>query len=152
MTDPAPALERLISQVRRAFRELAAAAEGAWADLGLNAGDRAHLEHLAAAAGPRTLSALAREATVSRQHIQQGLRRLDPALLVMGEDPADRRAVTVTLSPAGWALWQRVRERDAQVLGRLAMGLDSEQLVAAAGVLEEVRARTRDLSAAGGLL
>jgi DNA-binding MarR family transcriptional regulator len=145
MSDTPLALEQLIWQVRRAFWDFAAMADRALSGLGVRAGERALIERIAAAGRPVSLSRLARDANVSRQHVQQTLRRLDPAWLELGKDAADAKVVTVRLSDAGQALWSQIRARDEAVLADLAEGLDAGELAVATVLLERLRAKAASL-------
>src|SRR5215831_9621453 len=100
------AIEELIWQVRRLFRELAQASDRALAPLGMTAAERALLEFLAREEAPIPLSEIARKRAVSRQHIHQTLRRLDPKWLDRFDDPVDARSVSVALSKEGRAWWK----------------------------------------------
>jgi DNA-binding MarR family transcriptional regulator len=134
------ALNEFIWQLRRAFWDLAAAADDELKGLGIRAGDRALLEWLAREPGPQSLSEIARKAGVSRQHVHQALRRLpEPAWITLSHDPQDARAVTLTLSRAGCRFWERVREADARFLARYAPRLDAGEVAAATALLLRLR-------------
>jgi DNA-binding MarR family transcriptional regulator len=135
-------IEALCWELRRAFRDLAAAGDRALAPLGIQARDRAFLEFLAREREPVSLSALARKASVSRQHIQQTLRRLpDPEWIEQLGDPADHRAVRIRLSRRGRAMWKRIRVVDAAFFDRLAPAFADADVATALRVLGNLRAR-----------
>lgn len=137
-------LEQLIRELRRAFRELAAAADRELWALEIQTGDRAFLEFLARETEPVSLSDLARKYSVSRQHIHQTLRRLsNPAWVEEVPDSTDRRAVRLRLSRKGRACWEKVRIVDRAFLHRLAERLSQERVVAATNLLRQLR---RELS------
>ena len=143
MSKPSPEsrpIEELIWEIRRLFRELARAADSALAPLGINAAERALLEFLAREGGPVSLSEIAQRRAVSRQHIHQTLARLDPNWVVRAEDPDDARAVVLSLSPAGGALWKRIRAIDRQLIHRLDRGVDRASTRAAVTTLRRLRA------------
>ena len=134
------ALEQLIGELRRAFRELAEAADQQLRPLGIHASERAFLEFLAREQEPISLSQLARKYSVSRQHIQQTLRRLPhPEWVEEIEDPGDERTVLLRLSPKGRAAWEKIRVADRVFLDRLARRFPTEQLSAATGTIQQLR-------------
>ena len=133
------AIEDLIWQVRRLFRELAQASDEALAPLGITAAERALLEFLAREDAPVSLSEIARKRAVSRQHIHQTLRRLDPKWIDRSADPADARSVSVTLSKEGRALWKRIRAVDQRLLETLERRLPGKDVRAATLTLQRVR-------------
>ncbi|HME08444.1 MAG TPA: winged helix DNA-binding protein [Bryobacteraceae bacterium] len=138
-------LEQFIWELRRAFRDLAAAADRELQALGLQTGDRAFLEFLARETKPISLSDLARKYAVSRQHIHQMLRRLPhPEWVEEIPDSADRRAIRLRLSRKGRAYWERVRVLDRRFLERLSERLSQERVAAATDLLRQLR---RELSA-----
>jgi len=133
-------LEELIWEIRRSFRELAAAADRELEQLGIEAGNRALLEFLAREAKPISLSDLARKYSVSRQHIHQSLRRLPhPEWIDEERDRSDGRTVLLRLSRKGQAQWQRIRRLDRAFLVKLAARLPRKRVVAAARLLKELR-------------
>src|SRR6476620_11149649 len=103
------AIEDLIWEIRRLFRELGQAADQALAPLGVTAAERALLEFLAKDEAPVTLSDIARKRAVSRQHVHQTLARLNPRWIDRSEDPRDARSVALSLSKEGRALWKQIR-------------------------------------------
>ncbi len=144
MKSKAESLEKLIWQMRRAFRELTAAADCELQELGIRAGDRALLEFLAREAQPISLSDLARKYSLSRQHIHQTLRHLPhPGWVEETENPNDRRAVLLSLSRRGRRFWERIREADAALLTQLAARLSEDRVTAATVLLKQLRAELR---------
>lgn len=144
MQPDADRTEALCWEIRRAFRELAAAGDEALSPLGIKAADRALLELLARESEPVSLAELARRRSVSRQHIHQTLRRLpDAGWIETLPDPDDRRSLRVRLSPAGRRLWRRIRARDAVFFAHLAQGLVREDTEVAVRALRGLRAALR---------
>ena len=138
-------LEQLIWELRRVFRELSEAASRELEPLGIHASERAFLEFLAMQDHPISLSALARKYSVSRQHIQQTLRRLPhPEWVEEITDPGDARTLLLQLSPKGRAFWTKVRDKDRAVLRRLAARFSENQIVGATEVIRQLR---RELNA-----
>ena len=140
MDSRAELLEQLIWELRRTFRELAAAADRELQKIGMRTGDRAFLEFLARETEPVSLSDLARKYSVSRQHIHQTLQRLpNPEWVDRVPDAEDGRTVLLQLSRHGRATWNRIRDLDRAFLGRLAGRLSAERVVAATELLRQVR-------------
>jgi DNA-binding MarR family transcriptional regulator len=140
MEPRAESLEQLIWELRRAFRELAAAADRELQKIGIQAGSRAFLEFLARETEPVSLSDLARKYSVTRQHIHQTLRRLpNPEWVEQVPDPADGRTVLLRLSRKGRSAWNRIRDLDRAFLRKLAGRLSQERVVAATDLLRQVR-------------
>ena len=128
-------------ELRRSFRELAAAADEGFRPLGISVGDRAVLEFLSRERRPVSLSELARKHAVSRQHVHQAIRRLpDSAWVKISVKPNDARAVTVMLSPAGRAFWRRVQAWEEKVFLSIARSLDADEVKNATAFLRTLRA------------
>lgn len=138
--------EELAWEVRRLFRELARAADLALAPLGITSAERALVEFLARARGSTSISEIARQRAVSRQHIHQTLARLDPAWILRDADPADARAVSIALSPEGRALWKRIRAIDNELLQRLEGAVDLRRLKSATVALRQLRSALQERS------
>lgn len=140
MKSRAESLEQLIWEVRRVFRELAVAADRELQSIGIRAGDRAFLEFLARQTEPISLSDLARNYSLSRQHIHQRLRGLpNPEWVDEMPDPADGRTVLLRLSRKGRAQWNRIRDVDRAFLSKLAERLSQEEVAAATDLLRQLR-------------
>jgi DNA-binding MarR family transcriptional regulator len=142
MTHP---VEELIWEIRRLFRELSQAADHALEPLGINAAERALLEFLAREAAPVSLSEIARNRAVSRQHIHQTLARLDPRWVVRTSVPGDSRSVALGLSAAGREFWKRIRAVDRQLIARLGKQVDRADAQAAAATLHKLRATLKSI-------
>ncbi|MDX2150799.1 MAG: winged helix DNA-binding protein [Bryobacteraceae bacterium] len=133
-------VEQLVWEVRRTFRELTVAADRELKPLGLQAADRAFLEFLAREAEPVSLSVLSRKYGVSRQHMQQTLRRLaNPGWIEEKPDASDQRVILLRLSKKGRAAWEKVRAVDEALLERWAKGLTEKQTTEAAATLRTLR-------------
>lgn len=140
MKADAAALNELIWQLRRAFRDLATAADEELKPLEIGVGDRALLEWLAREPLPQSLSELARKNGVSRQHVHQALRRLpEPGWIKVSHDAQDARIITLALSRGGRRFWERVREADARFLARLAARLDADEVASTTKLLLRLR-------------
>src|SRR3954453_7956189 len=101
-------LEELLWENHRLFRALATAADEALAPLEIRASERALLEFLAREPKPVSLSELARRHSVSRQHIQQTMRRLKRHWIETSADPDDARSLLVRLSDEGRSFWNEI--------------------------------------------
>lgn len=145
-TEPA-LLEMLTWELRRAFRELATAADRELGPLEIVARDRALLEFLAREPVPITLSEIARRRSVSRQHIHQSLRRLaDPEWVEEVPDPNDRRNVLVRLSRKGRAFWKKIQAYDKAYFARLAPHFEEVDVKSAIQTLKNLRLAIREES------
>jgi DNA-binding MarR family transcriptional regulator len=132
-------------ELRRAFRELAAAGDRELKPLGITVRDRALLEFLAKAETPVGLAELARSWSVSRQYVHQTLRGLaDPSWVLERPDPANRRYVLLSLSEAGKAFWANVQVRNETFFTRLACGFKTEELQAAIATTRKLRTAISD--------
>jgi DNA-binding MarR family transcriptional regulator len=137
-------LERLVWELRRAFRDVAESADLDLAPLGIRAADRALLEWITREKGPVSLSDLARRRSVSRQYVHQSLKRLpDPGWVEARPDPADRRSLLLSLTPKGRAFWRRVRAVDAAFFSRLAPAFETRDTEAALRALRQLRVALR---------
>jgi DNA-binding MarR family transcriptional regulator len=132
------ALSDLITETRRAFHRLGRAADRLHDDQGLTAAERAILVELAQE-GPRTVPQMAKARPVSRQHIQTIVNALLERRLVEGApNPHHRRSGLVALTDRGRDLVQRVLEKEATVLARLAANFSPGQLEQARRTLRDV--------------
>ncbi len=146
-TATADAVETLIWETRRLFRDAAAAADDALAMLRISAGDRMLIEFLAKESRPISLAELARKRAVSRQHIHQSLGRLrNPRWVERTPDPIDARSVLLRLSAEGRALWKEIRAIDRALLRRIAKQMDAEGVEAATQTLRTIRAILNELA------
>jgi DNA-binding MarR family transcriptional regulator len=149
MTDAA-ALGALIREIRTAAGRMAGLAETLHADTGISPAGRAILE-LIEVAGPQAVPALARRRDTSRQNIQVQVDALEEAGLVeMQANPGHKRSVLVCLSGQGRIRFREIRAREAELIGRLAAELDSQDLRAAAATIRAFGAALARLDAARG--
>ena len=117
----------LIGAIRQLFHLLGATASALHAENELSAPMRSVLESLRRA-GPATVPALARERSVSRQHIQRTVDELLAKRLVqLADNPAHRRSPHVVLSPKGESALRDVSAREKPVLDRLARNLSESE-------------------------
>jgi DNA-binding MarR family transcriptional regulator len=100
--------------------------------------------------GPQTVPDIARDRSVSRQHIQtvvNGL--LEDALVERIPNPAHRRSRLVRLTLAGERESRSMAQREAALLCALDLGVDETELEAARRVLARLRQRLDDVVAHG---
>ena len=117
----------LIGAIRQLFHLLGAAATRVQAGHAVSAPMRSVLESLQRS-GPATVPALARERSMSRQHIQRTVDELIARKLVqLAENPAHRRSPHVVLSPRGESLLRDFSAREKPVLDRLARNLSESE-------------------------
>ena len=140
MTDPHQLpLYRLIVEIRRAFNELAAVSDRVTQPFGLTAAERAVLENLVAD-GALTVPGIAREKSVSRQHIQ----KLADALVAKGlarylENPAHKRSQLVEATPEGADRFRRLARSEGEILAKVAPLIAAHDLEAAIAGLRALR-------------
>ena len=116
-------VEQITTEVRRLFQLLRALADAVHSEAGLNASMRAVMESLAG--GPRTVPDIAREKSVTRQHIQLiADALLDSHLIELRENPAHRRSPLLVLTRSGKAAFAEIRRREAPLLERLGAAVE----------------------------
>ncbi|WP_436535465.1 MarR family winged helix-turn-helix transcriptional regulator [Actinoplanes sp. HUAS TT8] len=109
---------------RKAARRLTALYDGILAPAGLRSTQFAILSQLAVG-GPASINELARVLVLDRSGLGHSLRPLQrDGLITLGQDPSDRRSVTVTLTDQGkqkfeaaYGLWQSAQDQVVAVLG-----------------------------------
>jgi DNA-binding MarR family transcriptional regulator len=119
----APEAERIAGEIRRLFQLLKALADAIHKEAGLNASTRAVLESLVD--GPRTVPDIARQKSVTRQHIQliaDELLRMK--LIDLRENPAHRRSPLLALTREGKAAFADIRKRETPLLELLGAALE----------------------------
>lgn len=105
-----------------------------------SSGRRSVLKSLANS-GPQTVPQMARDRTVSRQHIQKLVNGLsDDGLVELIDNPAHRRSKLVQITAAGRETADFTLQREAQILPELVRGIPLEDLETATRVLEHLKA------------
>lgn len=133
------AFMRLTDEVRRAFHQLAALAEGLHDEAGLAAGHRGVLESLWRS-GEQTVPALARARPVSRQHIQVLVNELIARRWVEARpNPAHRRSPLLGLTTKGRAVFEAMRERERGWLSSARLSVSVLEMDAATETLRRLR-------------
>lgn len=137
-------IDGLARDVRGTFQDLRGFADRLHADSGISASMRAVLEHLCQA-GPQTVPTIAAAKSVSRQHIQGLVDQLLVAGLARRQaNPAHKRSVLIALSPKGRAVFDAMRQREAESLRRIADALGTLDVAGARTVLTGLRAALRE--------
>ncbi len=120
--------EELATQVRRLFHRLKAVGEQMHQLDKVSASHRAVLEGLYRG-GPQTVPAMARARPVSRQHIQKLVNALlEEGLVSILPNPGHKRSSLVALTPKGRKLFERMHEKEMEVLAQLRLPVGSEQI------------------------
>ncbi|WP_328471254.1 MarR family winged helix-turn-helix transcriptional regulator [Actinoplanes sp. NBC_00393] len=146
MNDKGAALYEVLRQVRPLVLNSARAVEASLRPERLTVGMRAVLEVLAEH-GPAPVPAVAERLDLARQGVQRHVNDLiDLGHVVAKENPAHRRSVLITLTPAGAELFDRIREDELKTLAGLAADCTPAEIAAALKVLtalnRDVRRRT----------
>ena len=137
--EDALAVEALIEETRLLFHRMKLAAEQLHRAEEITAGMRGVLFSLDRS-GPQTVPQMARARPVSRQHIQMLVNPLvERRYVELVDNPAHKRSSLVQLMPKGRGLVNRMRKREAQVLGALGSGISEEQFRSAAAVMRSLR-------------
>ena len=132
-------VEALIREIRVASERLEAAADELEADLGVTTAMRGVLETLSAGRVV-PVPQIAREHSVSRQHIQLLVNRLRARrLCVLRTNPAHARSPLVELTPKGAAVVETLRECE-ESLARELGGMLTLDVPAALAVLKRLNA------------
>ena len=132
----------ILRNVRPLVLNSARVVEAALGPAGVSVGMRAVLEVLAED-GPATVPAIGERLDLARQGIQRHVNELTTAgYAEVRPNPAHRRSVLIALTPAGAALFDRIRRDELDRLGRMAEECGDDEIVAALKVL---RALNRDV-------
>ena len=134
----AATLYQLIWQTRRLFQRLRATSDELLDATGINSSQRAVLEFLSGQP-PQTVPAVAREKTVSRQHIQTVVNDLlDLGLVEAIDNPSHKRSPMIRTTAAGEALFDAIRSNERELLAALAKHFSSQDLRVALATLESL--------------
>ena len=113
------ALYQLIWQTRRLFQRLRTASDEMLEGTGINSSQRAILEFLHSG-DPKTVSQVAREKSVSRQHIQKLANSLvDLELVKCVENPGHKRSPLLKLTHKGSQLFQSIRKEESAFIQKM---------------------------------
>lgn len=137
-------VEKIASEVRRLFQLLKALADAIHKDAGLSASNRAVLESLVD--GPRTVPDIARQKSVTRQHIQLiADELLGMKLIELRENPAHRRSSLLALTREGKAAFAEIRKREAPLLEGLGAVLEPRKTAMTLETLAGLSKSAREL-------
>lgn len=115
-TSPPMPLYQLIWQTRRLFQRLRSTSDELLEGSGINASQRAVLEFLHQKQ-PQTVPQMAREKSVTRQHIQVVVNDLLAFELVkVVENPAHKRSPLIQMKSAGKRLFKSIQKQEAALL------------------------------------
>jgi DNA-binding MarR family transcriptional regulator len=132
------ALDRVFSETVALFHRLRAVAEEVHRQGEMTAGKRGILKDLAH--GPQTVPQMARARPVSRQHIQSLVDMLEAdGYVYWVENPAHKRSLLVRLTPKGEALFQTMRQKEAERLSALEIDIEEKDLETTVCVLRSLR-------------
>jgi len=130
MTKKPQIIRTAVLEIRLCFNLLRATADRLQSDLGVNASMAAVMEHLSESTG-KTVPVIARSRGVSRQHIQLIVNKLSAAKLVLvRNNPADKRTSLVSLSARGQSLCAEIQRRQALELARISERFPDTELLA----------------------
>lgn len=121
-------LQQLIWQTRRLFQQLRVVSEELLEQTGINPSHRAILEYLSKDQ-PATVPHIARQLSVSRQHVQviaNELTALD--LLKAMENPAHKRSPLLEMTAEGKLLFESIQDTEARLLAKLQRKLPKSDL------------------------
>ncbi|MDH5232466.1 MAG: MarR family winged helix-turn-helix transcriptional regulator [Gammaproteobacteria bacterium] len=139
MTSKTETTQTLIWRIRRLFQLLSTQSNLLLSEHGINVSQRAIMEFLSRSV-PQTLSDLAREHHVSRQHIQQTFNELQAKKLVKTlENPKHKRSFLVCLSPAGETVFHKIQTQERLLYKQIAQQFNSDQLEQSSNTLDQLQ-------------
>jgi DNA-binding MarR family transcriptional regulator len=132
------AFTALIAAVTRLHQRLQAIDGVLHARAGLPAAQRGVMESLGRR-GDKTVSQLAGQRGVSRQHVQVIVNQLmDKGLVIAVDNPAHRRSPLIRLTDEGRVVFREMRQREKEFLATLELPLDALRLEQARQCLDAV--------------
>jgi DNA-binding MarR family transcriptional regulator len=130
----------VLDEVRLLSHRAVLIAERLHATEPVTAAGRAVLE-LLHRSGPASVSAIARQRDVTRQHIQALVQTLlRQGLVGAHENPAHRRSPLIALTPTGARLVRRMTRREQRYLARIPLPVADRDLTRAREILAALRA------------
>lgn len=128
----------VILQTRRLFQVLATQGTALHSDLGITASQRAVLEALDQEE-PRTVPQIARDKSVTRQHIQALVNELlDKKLVEVLENPYHQRSSLIQRTARGRKAYADMRSREARVLATMTRQIPADDLKATLKTLKRI--------------
>jgi DNA-binding MarR family transcriptional regulator len=129
----------LVWCTRRLFQQLRATSDELLEGTGINTSQRAVLEFLSKHQ-PQTVSSMARERDVSRQHIQLIVNSLLEVDLVEARDnPAHKRSPLISITEKGDKLFAEIILRETKVLDAMAGQFGEKNISASIRTLKAMR-------------
>lgn len=129
-------LYQLIWQTRRLFQRLRSTSDELLVGCGINTSQRAVLEFLHQKQ-PQTVPQIAREKSVSRQHIQIVVNDLLTLELIESvENPAHKRSPLMQLTTHGRALFASILKKEATLLKNMEEKFSQKELTTAINTLK----------------
>ena len=131
-------LYQVIWQTRRLFQRLRSTSEELLASTGINASQRALLEFLHRQE-PQTVPQIAREKSVSRQHIQLVANELlSLKLITTTENPGHKRSNLLRLTAKGKTLFESIQKKEAVLINFLEKKFEQENLYTTFETLQSI--------------
>ncbi|HJP50809.1 MAG: MarR family winged helix-turn-helix transcriptional regulator [Pseudomonadales bacterium] len=131
-------IEKLIWQNRRLFQRFRFVSDTLLQDTGINTSQRAVLEFLYKQK-PRTVPQIAKEKSVSRQHIQIIVNSLtDSGLIKIVENPSHKRSPLIRITRKGEDLFDSVRRQEVFLFRTIGERFSEEELATAGRVLRSI--------------
>ncbi len=136
---PSPStLYQLIWQTRRLFQRLRSTSDELLDGTGVNTSQRAVLEFLYQQQ-PQTVPQIAREKSVSRQHIQTVVNDLfELELIEAVENPVHKRSPLIQITNAGEALFRSIRKKEATFLRTMEKKFSQRDLTTTLSTLKSI--------------
>lgn len=129
----------LTHQVRTLYNRMARVIDTLHLESDVNSGQRAILELLGD--GSKTVPDMARERSISRQHVQLLVNELlDRGLVEAQPNPAHKRSSLISSTAKGRTVFDRLRETEKDLLHRISSGLVSADLKVTRQVIAELDA------------
>jgi DNA-binding MarR family transcriptional regulator len=129
----------LVWCTRRLFQQLRATSDELLEGTGINTSQRAVLEFLSQNQ-PLTVSSMAREKDVSRQHIQLIVNSLLEVNLVEARtNPAHKRSPIISITEKGEKLFAKIILKEAKVLAAMADQFSEKNISTSIRTLKEMR-------------
>jgi DNA-binding MarR family transcriptional regulator len=136
-SSPSP-LYQVIWQTRRLFQRLRATSEDFLSGSGINASQRALLEFLHRQP-PQTVPQIAREKSVSRQHIQVVANELlSLKLIEFAENPDHKRSRLLKLTGNGKALFESIQKNESVLINLMERKFTQKELAITLNTLKSI--------------
>ncbi len=135
---PSSNLYQVIWQVRRLFQRLRSLSENLLSGTGINTSQRALLEFLHQHQ-PQTVPQIAREKSVSRQHIQSVANELlSLDLISLSRNPDHKRSRHLRLTTKGKSLYKSIRKKETELVQQMETIFWQEDLETTSATLRSI--------------